>query len=349
MPSVSCHCGARYKVGESSLGKKAKCKKCGKVFTLALPEDAGPLSLGEDDAFMDDAVAEAAEQSKAAPVEQDHSGSKPIAALALPPMGRTITSTAIVTDKPKMGAREYFRDLIATLTFFLKPASLISFIVMWVILVVGIFGAYVPFFGFVLLWMSWGWYAAFRFAVLRSAAAGEAEVPMVSLEDGVADGIVFPLLKWIGTWALALAPVMVFTVVYLGTAPSALAGGVTPIISSGGADVTLVSLCALGFFLWPMIVLCVSLEGFGSLLHVGLIGSTLLRTLPMYLLTVAIVMGTQYVDYAWRTANLVAGVRTNLYISIFGAGLTLYIEVLAMRAIGLYYFHFKRRFAWDSG
>ena len=35
--------------------------------------------------------------------------------------------------------------------------------------------------------------------------------------------------------------------------------------------------------------------------------------------------------------------------SLLVVGISLYFEIVAMRVIGLYYHHFKHRFAWDWG
>lgn len=49
MTSCSCPCGAHYKVDENSLGRRAKCKKCGVVFKLE-PEDQGIIAIKEEPA-----------------------------------------------------------------------------------------------------------------------------------------------------------------------------------------------------------------------------------------------------------------------------------------------------------
>ena len=41
--------------------------------------------------------------------------------------------------------------------------------------------------------------------------------------------------------------------------------------------------------------------------------------------------------------------NTTSVLGILGVGVMLYLEIIAMRAIGLYYFHFKRSFGWDWG
>ena len=45
MPTQRCECGAKYRFPESSLGKRAKCKKCGAVFKLTGKEDDGTIPI----------------------------------------------------------------------------------------------------------------------------------------------------------------------------------------------------------------------------------------------------------------------------------------------------------------
>ncbi|MCH8937752.1 MAG: hypothetical protein IIB90_18755 [Gemmatimonadetes bacterium] len=46
MATCYCECGAKYQVAEASLGKKAKCQRCGAAFTLKESED-GTIAIAE--------------------------------------------------------------------------------------------------------------------------------------------------------------------------------------------------------------------------------------------------------------------------------------------------------------
>jgi len=172
---------------------------------------------------------------------------------------------------------------------------------------------------------------------------------MLSFEGGVWDGIIIPFLRWVGTWVIVFVPVFVLMTVMAVAPISAIMGGVTGIITASGLAKTLLLLVVAGLCLWPMVVLCVSLGGFEALVRVDLIASTVVKTLPMYLLTVGIVLGTQFVDYLWQTDAGAVGMNITSVRGILGVGVMLYLEIIAMRAIGLYYFHFKRSFGWDWG
>ncbi|UCC29569.1 MAG: rhomboid family intramembrane serine protease [Phycisphaerales bacterium] len=70
MPTSHCQCGAKYRYSESSIGKRAKCKKCGAVFTLKPEDDDGPIPLTDDSDMRDEIAAAAARARAAAAVDK---------------------------------------------------------------------------------------------------------------------------------------------------------------------------------------------------------------------------------------------------------------------------------------
>jgi hypothetical protein len=85
----------------------------------------------------------------------------------------------------------------------------------------------------------------------------------------------------------------------------------------------------------------VAIGGFATLRRVDLIFATMIKTFPIYLLTVAIVFGTAFIVPALE--DLPGGLIGRVLV----IGISLYGEIIALRAIGLYYHHFKHRFAWS--
>ncbi len=57
MPTQYCQCGAKYRFPDSSIGKRAKCKKCGAVITLADEGANSPILLADDDVMHEAARA----------------------------------------------------------------------------------------------------------------------------------------------------------------------------------------------------------------------------------------------------------------------------------------------------
>lgn len=142
----------------------------------------------------------------------------------------------------------------------------------------------------------------------------------------------------------------------------ALDGGVVGLLFSGSGSGTVAfgALVVLGLFFWPIVILCVALGGFECILHVNLIGTTIVRTFPVYLFTAVIVFGAQSVGYmlagfvatrlsAGEDASMSSWLGASILVSFVVTGIAIYFEIVTMKLIGLYYHHFKHRFAWDWG
>ncbi len=267
---------------------------------------------------------------------------------------------ALAAEAHRRGARSFWADVGWSFLFFTDPSNLISFFVFWVVLVVG---PMIPFAGILVSF----WYAAFRFAVVEESAAGEDALPSVRVGDFFED-LLYPALRWTGSWILVLVPAFAYLVVGIaqnwvspGEAADALSGGVVGMLSAAtGAMAPLVVLVYAGMFLWPMVILCLALGGFTSLHRVDLILRTVAATLPGYLVTVALVFGTSLLGQAISglaggrlgsaaKPTLASLLGTALLVNVLVTGISLYTEIVAMRAIGLYYHHFKAKFAWDWG
>ena len=211
-----------------------------------------------------------------------------------------------------------------------------------------------------------GWYMAFKMNVVLSAAAGEQELPRLSTEDGIWDGVVVPFFRMLVTYIFASLPaailmfilfVRMIGLLWLALAPPEhlLWPAHSPDASCGGAGHP-----AHGR------ALCLADDGAGSLLRQqrgGLVSPrpyrvrTILRSLPAYLLTVVAVYIAFGVEIAiavrlWRGPEaLEVGVdwMSVLVLPVLLLGLRIFFDVVAMRAIGSYYRCFKDKFAWSWG
>jgi len=351
MPTSRCKCGAKYRYPESSIGKRAKCKKCGTIFTLKPEDNEGPIPIA-DDSVMRDEIAAAAARAKSAPA------SSPVSAAYLPSaesggrLGRTVIEEAPAPTS-------YLRSLLSTLLFLSSIQNVGTFLIIWGALFaanylmpaagcLGLLGQVVVF----------GWYAAFRFGVIAEAAAGEKDLPALAGTEGVYDGIIVPLVKWLASWVIVFLPAYVYMLFALYTGAltanelsDLILGGVSGSLQGATAEMVpfVVLLCA-GIFMWPMIVLCVTLGGFATLSRLDMLILTIIKTFPVYILTVALVFGADLLN------GLLAGLATGrvgegrggyFLLGILVAGIGVYFEIVAMRIIGLYYHHFKQRFAWS--
>lgn len=340
MPKQKCQCGAKYTFPESAVGKRAKCAKCGAVMTLRDAEDQGPIRIaGDSNGITDGSAVAVASPATLGPA-------------FVPPV--PIIEEAVV-ERPPPG---YAGALFGAFTFLRSPQNIIVFVIVWFLLFVqaallpaagciGVIG------GFVVA----GWVSAFKFNIIAEAAAGETDLPEVTLSEGIMDGIIVPLLRWIGSWLIVLLPMIITASVLAGlgrlgpnfTVFALYDAGFLELLRDGSPELlALGALAYAGVFMWPMVVLCVALGGFASFSRPDLIISTMVRTLPAYLLTVIIVVGVDMVAQLigqslahsdWTQGYFLKGA--------LAAALDAYLAIAAMSTIGLYYRYFKDRFAWS--
>jgi len=120
-------------------------------------------------------------------------------------------------------------------------------------------------------------------------------------------------------------------------------------------------LVALGLFVWPFVVLCVALGGLGTVFRFDLMLVTISRSLGAYSITVALIWCSFFLEHTLSTLTFgkaAAAAVTGTPTVAFGATLAgricvltigIYFDIVLMRLIGLYYHHFKQKFAWDWG
>jgi len=100
----------------------------------------------------------------------------------------------------------------------------------------------------------------------------------------------------------------------------------------------------------------VALGGFATLYRLDLIVLTIIKTLPIYLFTVALMFGAVFIEEKLLVAvsggpqRPMSGTAGGiLALHVLSRGLDIYLNIVLMRLIGLYYHHFKDRFAWSWG
>lgn len=365
MPAVRCpHCKTRYKVPQHASGRRMTCKRCERVFRLPefkTPDEsvdpdellhfADDLSAGERVASMpppptDVPEAVLPEVSHAAPVEVGYA----------PGQEEQL--------EPGAAARRYagfFRSLGHSAAFPVRLGDCVTFIIMSVILLAGSMAYFAGCLGWAAQVIVAGWFCSFQFNIVLGAAAGESELPPLALTGGLWEDIVAPLLKILSTYAVVSIPFVVYILAGMLGAPAAGGaggGGGAPVWLTGQYLIGTVFTVAAGLFMWPIVVLVVAIGGVGGLFRPDLIAQTIIRTLPAYLITVLTV-------YLAMGLNIVAEVvaesvdpdpdhvpqwlATMILLPLLLKFVAVYLTIIAMRTIGLYYHHFKTRFAWDWG
>ena len=354
-------CEAKYSVPASAAGRRTKCRQCGQVFRIpAAPppkeEAERPIELVDFDALATGEVIDTPRERRAAVEQPDRVSAGAQVGYA---------PGAVPAAAPGGMAGEfagYFYSLGRSLAFPVRAGDLVTFVIVWVIVSVGDVVVHAAgCLGFVAWLITMGWYMSFQLNVVLSGAAGEDELPTLAFTGGWVDDIIVPFLKLMVTNVIIYLPVVVYLVtsgVMVGLG-GGLGGGPLGLPAGLGAH-TLVAfglLVALGYFVWPMFVLIVAVGSIVGLVRLDLIAMTIGKTLPAYLLAVLVVYISVGVRFAagmaddlladqstpggMQTASLVIGPLANI--------VGVYTTVIAMRAIGLYYHHFKRRFAWDWG
>jgi hypothetical protein len=256
----------------------------------------------------------------------------------------------VVIEAPE-GRRGYVSDLIASFFFPSHVGNLVTFMIVWLLLAMSI--TVLPFAGIVGaggIFIIAGWYSAFRFGVIAESAAGKEELPDFSFDEGWWDGVVSPFLNWVGSWVIVCVPAVIVMWIESGPGWSTvgetlglLSGGVAAIIQNtylAGSWIQLAALC-LGMFVWPFIALCFALGSGSGLGRLDLLIETMVRTLPVYVLTVALAYLPVVVELSAKS------VQPGFATAAMFTGAALYLEIVGLRAIGLYYHHFKEKFAWS--
>ncbi|UCE60302.1 MAG: hypothetical protein JSU63_00860, partial [Phycisphaerales bacterium] len=204
--------------------------------------------------------------------------------------------------------------------------------------------------------------------IVASAASGDSELPDVNVSSDLVEDLIRPLFAWIGSWAVVFFPATAYLIAawHMGWLPginwmqAALggAGSFWQWFSTG--DLLLIILVCLGMAAWPITVLCIALGGFTEVYRVDLILLTIIRTFPAYLLTLAlmglailVLVGLENLTANRLTPTPGAGPGPSLGsaigMGILSTGVRVYLDIVLMRLIGLYYHHFKDRFAMSWG
>lgn len=348
MPRCACVCGAKYRVPLASLGKTSRCKRCGAVFELV-----------EIDETLAVAPPPEADEPKSRSAVQGQ-------VLALPgaPSHLANEETFAASVPREVLHRRYSSDVLWTLLFPTTLGNMLMFLAIWLVFSLAqLAAAPLAFISFILWFVLFGWFAAYRFDVLESAAAGDEDLPSPLATRDLAADLLAPLLGWIGSWVVVMVPAALYVayaadrgLLTAADIAELLMGGLRGVLGGSTAGLPVLSvMIALGLVAWPMVVLCIAVGGFSTLYRPDLILGTVIRTMPGYVTTILLVAATlalEAVAYSggalWATPRVGALVPAfSIKLFFLSAGLHVYMDLVRMRLIGLYYYHNKSRFAWS--
>ncbi|QDT42521.1 hypothetical protein Pan241w_26050 [Gimesia alba] len=336
---VSCGmCGKNYKAPDKAAGKKLRCKECGESIKIPEPE----VEYGDDDDGFSNLLADAVELE---------SKSKSIRRPVRKPMVKAEKYQGD-EDSPVAKKKEnnYTQDLMQTFLFLLDPANLFTFMMIWGLLfakdIILPFAAGLGAIGRLIIL---GWYSNYRFSVIYEAATGRKELPELAPEEGY----FIPMLQWMATWLLVHFPAILFLAFAVNFELTvllkvALLGfdirELSELLSATQLGV-LVVLYSAGLFFWPILALCVAVGGFETVFRIDLMIVTIFKTIAAYFFTA----GAMFLTAAVYYFTVYTAPELGIVGLIFMLPVIMYMEIVALRMIGLYYHHFKKRFAWNWG
>lgn len=338
---AQCSCGAKYKVADTMVGRRVRCKNCGEVFKIA--GDAAAASPRPAELKIELDGGEAPPSTPPAPVARvavPREAGPPTAASYAPsdPIGR-----------PTWGA--FLPALLRSILFVRRPGNVGTFAIAWGVLAAGTIGGNFLLssgylramaLGLLVLLLTEGSFAAFCFETVRQSASGEDDLPSYPLAVGVDEwwSMLFaPFFAYLGTSLLVLAPMIVCLIV------SAIAESSGIETSPLGEAIAVFGAMALGLFGWPMLILCVAIGGARTLLRVGPMIRSILGSFASYSTTVLMV----YLSAAaviFIAGGLDLGGVPGIVLTAAVIGLRALLQTAAMRAVGTYYDRYQESLAW---
>lgn len=362
MLNVRCpNCGAQYHIPPEKRGKHAKCVKCGERFLIEAPPEPPtqpPLDLELETLATGGALDSLRAATSSLPP-------------ALPPSDEP-TRTGDDDAPPPIGPAiaAYLGDVLTTIPIMLKPRNLATLFVIWAIYMLEFLSLYSCCMSVVVTIVVTGYYFAFMLNVVIEGAAREEDLPPPTFAGNWVDDAIAPLGKYLAVLIVTLLP-LIGVLTWASSASLidgfdalAVLGNVVrsdlrPLLALDPSIRTpALAMLILGEVMQPMFFLCVAVGGMNTLLRWDLMIRTILRTLPAYLILLVLYWTVEWapalsIAFSARPTPTTTSVFPNISMMLADAAVSFAIQisitVFAMRAIGLYYHHFKQRFAWSWG
>lgn len=339
MPIIECPCGAQFTYPERLAGKRVRCKRCEEPLVLPPLEPHKEEDDGGVWSSFADEAANAATQARERQQRQWREAQEREAMAAESDVQRVNPDGRHAGDLSRRWAA-YWKDVGGSFVLILNPSNLPTIITLCIISGVQPIVSMAPCFGFVGGLVLSGWLCSFYFNLVLHAAGGETDMPEMSFFGGWVDDVFVPLFKFAGVTVLCMLPFIVYS----------LTSSVGFFEALEGEDSTALLLWVLGALAFPMIMLMTALGGLGSLMHPILLLQTLARTFIPYAVTCALVGGAIYgMMKASEALMMQQGGKNPFGVQVLVSIAGMYAWLVAMRVIGLYYHHFKHRFAWSWG
>jgi predicted Zn finger-like uncharacterized protein len=358
-------CGKKYKIPENAAGKKVRCKNCQHVSRI--PKEDTTIPLAEEPDFFSQAAA-AAERASATASMASLTASGFDAEDFSPDASRAAAEDAEYyvragrEEDIRPAARSFWGDVGWSFLFIAQPNNIVIFAFIWIFFILRELVQFAgPCLGGIASLILTGWILSFYLNCIKEMAGGEDDLPKIGLTEGILDDIVIPICQYVGTWLVLMLPAIAYLVVAGTMAGPGIVLSLLTLNITGISDIAgtvlgpFLILVGIGVFLWPIMILVVTLGGLSSVYRIDLILATVFRTFLPYLATCILVAAAFAAQVAVNAAIASGGVSkmtallsaNKLILMLLGLGATAYFSVATMRIIGLYYRHFKHRFAWS--
>jgi predicted Zn finger-like uncharacterized protein len=354
-------CGAEYRLPEGAAGKKVRCHKCNHISrvpedTVLLPQDDGPIPIADEpDDFMAEAAAAAARGHAGAPA--------PLATPHTSEEADGYVRTGRIPDQRGAG-RTFWGDVGWSFCLLAQPGNMATFFIVWMIYLFAAASLWIPAFGRfwcvvgALQLLLNGWIMSFLLNCAAEAAAGEDDLPNMQISDGIVEDILIPIIKFLFASLLVLAPAALFMLA-VGIVENDVRGtlelAADPATGWEALEtavlVPFLLLLVMGVFLWPITILVLALGSVADAFRIDLIVRTVIGSFLPYL-AVCLLVGAAVVAESlietYFTGTGAGAVKLGpIAAKLLILGLVAYFEIVTMRIIGLYYRHYKHRFAWE--
>ncbi len=242
--------------------------------------------------------------------------------------------------------RTYWSDALRSFVYpFSSGGNVANLIVISIISLIVIPLHFAGFYGLFGVFIIFGWVRAMYLSVVQDTAAGSDDMPGIKMEDGFLEDIIKPAFKYIGSYAVALLPAAAYTI--------GMATGLVP--GAMQSEFILLAWIAGGIFLWPVFLMLFAFGALNMIHRVDLIFATIFRTIVPYLSLWLMLLLVGFLSTLPWLGDILDDLNINITLpalpdlglagKIIYLILDVYFSIVSMRLIGLYYLHFKRRFA----
>lgn len=353
---VKCKCGKVLKIPSRLAGKLAACPQCKRKYRIPSEPDPQPSHLDLD--LLTDMPVDPPTSPHGIELETNP-GSElaPPSAIAVDTQGPIKLGYARDQETPsaigsRLGdaiegpKRTFWADALGSFIYPVRNVSngaVCGFIL--AISSVAVLLQFAGIFGLIGIFIINAWLAALYFSIIQDTAAGSNDLPNLIGGNGMMDDLFLPAFKFIGAVAVVLGPAAILSIcIRLGWVPASL-------------RVMGIMWFAAGIFILPISLLLFAFDAPGAIFRLDLIITTIFRTLLPYLAMWLILLAVAaFYGLTFLAPDLIEfkspGSGGKLIETHIGLGFLLrmlgtFLTLVAMRVIGLYYLHFKKRFAFD--